>query len=790
MAEEKKTTVESAEDVVEVSAATVESSKDSFASAVDTKALADQLGVDESLIIDDMNMTALEKEQNPYTKSDLSDEETVMTDENGDRIDDLKEGESVDISDGKLTANENGTVHCESEYLGEFDYNPDEFAYGYKEIIEKDGTTSQLPVLTYVGEHDGAKNFIVWDTRMSNITIPDGIKSCDYMFANNETLKYAPRMPDSVESAHYMYANCTNLDGHTREAKDGESWLDNSGGSVHLSENLKDMSGMYKDCANMESDFGELPASVVNIKDAWEGCEGTGSKEDGFLFFEGHEYSIPEYGDDITPYLTSTYAKDALNDISDEDVKEQADDASFLIDENGTISKENQEVIDAGVADGTIDESQVEESQASTGLEYQKDVYEGRTSSEVEIASNGARSDNKVYNAATDSYEYDQTGELKSDEKGKNGWQRWVIDGVTGLAVFGVTKKLTGSSLVGLAAGVGGTALLDSTDILPESFAPVLTAVSGLLPDGEIKDKLNAWATELSGSTIDAQKENLTPENVAAQHQEARLEDTIQAADSVLIQDVSDAMYNNGNVASTSMALWSTASKGEHSASVVNDYVVSKCTGAMEEQWASQIGDGEATEEQKTQMKEYYTKMFDALSSYNDGAQAGISSVFGADSVRGQMSQYGLEMVNRAYTEGVMDSFLRMNEKYAFMDQVELAKLQSGWNIEGIGDLSQYTGSSSFDDLQADAELEVDSLRAMDDLEQETEGSSYVPDYGVSKDSVLADEETQLEPQASEEKEQPTETAEEDVTAKRVAEAEAVLGVSASEGTSAEMELE
>src|SRR5699024_4262011 len=112
---------------------------------------------------------------------------------------------------------------------------------------------------------------------------------------------------------------------------------------------------------------------------------------------------------------------------------------------------------------------------------------------------------------------------------------------------------------------------------------------------------------------------------VAAQHQEARLEDTIQAADSVLIQDVSDAMYNNGNVASTSMALWSTATKGEESASVVNDYVVSKCTGAMEEQWASQIVDGEATEEQKAHMKEYYTKMFDALSSYNDGAQAGIS---------------------------------------------------------------------------------------------------------------------------------------------------------------------
>lgn len=44
----------------------------------DISALAKKLGVDEQYIVDDLHMTALEKEQNPWTKSDLSDAETII----------------------------------------------------------------------------------------------------------------------------------------------------------------------------------------------------------------------------------------------------------------------------------------------------------------------------------------------------------------------------------------------------------------------------------------------------------------------------------------------------------------------------------------------------------------------------------------------------------------------------------------------------------------------------------------------------------------------------------------
>lgn len=690
-------------------------SETSFDTSIDTSEMTKQLGIDESYIIDDLHMTNLEKEKNPYLKTDLSGQETISKNDKGDRIDKLSDGDSVDIADGTLFGNEDGTVHVESDYLGTFDYEPDMFRYGYKEVKEADGTVGQLPVLEYIGDSNGQWGWDWLETRAADFDIPDGIKSCDYMFANNETIEYAVRMPDSVESAHCMYAYAKNLDGHTRAAKDGENALTNGGGSVHLSDNLKDMSGMYKGCSEMESDFGTLPESVVNITEAWEGCEGMGSTDDFWHF--GYTYSIPNYGSVETPYLTSVYAKNALNDISNEKVKEQADDAEYVINEDGKVNEKHQDFVESGKQDGTLDEDTLSKSQAATGLGYQEDIYNGTVDSEVEIASNGARSDNKVYNAATGQYEYDETGELQSDSKTANSWQRYVIDGVAGLAIGGITGKVTGSKIVGLAAGLGGAYLLDKSDILPKSFAPILSGTANLLPDGAAKDKLNDLAKELSGSTIDEQKEALTPENVAGMHQEDRLLDSVKSANSVMVQDVSQSMHNNGQMAATAMALWSTARKGEDSAKVVNDYVVSKCTSAMEEQWQSEIGDGQPSDELKANMKSYYTKMFETLDSYNEGAKAGIESEFAGDETKKQLSLYGLQMVNRSYTEGVMDSFIRMNEQYQFMTAEELSSLQGQLNIDGIGDLADYKDSLSFDDLKSEDALEVDSLVAVDDVE-------------------------------------------------------------------------
>lgn len=705
--------------------------------SVDTKAMAKYLDIDEKYIIDDLHMTNLEKEKNPYLKSDLSNEKTIYKGDGTSRIDDVKSGESVSIADGTITGNEDGTVHVKSDYLGEFDYNPEEFRYGYKEVREADGSVGQLPVLEWITNDDGEINHLgLIENRNSSITIPDGIKSCDYMFANNENITLLPKLPDSVESAHGMFQNCPELLYGSRDINEGEN-ICNVGGHVKFPEGLKDMSSMFKNSGKMKVDFGELPKSVLNVQDAWEGCEGMNGSDYyvdiGPLKLFEYKYTIPEYGNDITPYLTSTYAKNAMNDISNESVKKAADEAEYIVDEDGTIRADKKDLLEN--EELGIDKETLADAQAATGLKYQENIQKGLTSSEVEIASGGARSDNKVFNAATGQYEYDQTGELVSDDKSHSWWQHLVVDGGAGLLIGGVAGGLTGSKMVGLVVGVGGAVALDVMDILPESLSPILSGTANMLPEGGIKDKLNEWSKNLAGSTVDAQKSELTPEAVANEHQELRLGDSIKAANSVTIQDISESMYNNGRVVSTSMALWATAKRGESSAKTVNDYVVSKCTSAMESNWTSEIEKNGVTDEIKTDMKSYYTKMFEALDSYNQGAKDGIDSAFGKDSTKAQLSQKGLEMVNRSYTEGLMDSFVKMNDQYDFMSQSELKALQSDLQIDGIGDLTKYKDSNSFSELKMDAELEVDTLASMDALEED----SYSPDYGVSEDSVHYD---------------------------------------------------
>lgn len=703
--------------------------RENLMDVLDTKALAKQLGISEAAVMKQLNsMTELEKEQWDYTKTDLSEYKTVTKSE-GKRIDNLKDGEKIEISDGTLER-KGDMIHVESKWLGTFDYNPDEFCYGYKELTEKDGSKSQLPVLEYVGGEDGEKGPDWLETRWSNIKIPDGIKSCDYMFEGNKDLRCLPRIPDSVTSAHYMYANCSGIICSTEAGYDGENMI-NVNGSYHLPDGLRDMSGMFKNCPAMYTDFGKLPKNVVNITECWKGDEQLNWTESRLLGLLKHTYTLPDVGEELTPYLSAAFAKDAFAGISTESVKEFADELNYVIGKDGAIDPTYQGYVNEAVASGELDKELLDEAQAAAGVEFQEDVLDGKVDTENEIASNGARTDNIVYNAATGEYENDVTGELQSDSKNNPNelWQRLAIDGLTGLGLGWAAKKLTGSGTAGLIAGVGGAVLLDKVGILPKSFSPLLQTTAKLLPEGsDAQKKLLEWSNQLSGSTLDEQKANLRPEDVAGRHQEVRLQSSVQAANSVLVQDVTKSMQNNGKEAAMQMAFWSTATKGEASAQVVNKYVVSKCTSAMEAQWSADIKNGKPTSEQKEEMKSYYDKMFGALDAYNKGAMEGMNEKFGNGSVRAELSTYGLHMTNRAYMAGVMDSMLRMNEKYKLFTPEDIKAMQDKYDIQGVGDLSKYKDVSSFADIMSEEELEVDSLVSVDSMEDNTEDKDSVSD--------------------------------------------------------------
>lgn len=699
-------------------------------SKIDKDAMAKKIGVPVESLEDPSSLTMLEREQHPFWKSDLSKEKTV-TRTDGRRIDDIKEGDTVTISDGTLSMNEDGTIHCKSEYLGEFDYDPEMFAYGYKELRESDGTTSQLPVLQYVGDHDGSHNLLGSvgpNIAVSNIEIPEGLKSLDYTFEGNKDLLYLPRIPDSVTSMHYGFAHCPELERPSRASQEGE-WFSNQFGALYIPNGMLDMSNCYEGSPKLEADFGTLPSSVVNITEAWEGCEGIGSKWKYFGFIE-QEHDVPKYGGLATPLLAEEFAKNALNDISNENTKEQADNAEFYVQKDGTLNEDiakDLESLDKKLTEESGEETHFVEqdllhaTQGAAATDYVVNVMQGDVSNEVEIATDGSRTENKIYNGETDSFEYDETGELKSDKQGGSLWQRLVIDGGVGLGIGAIAGGLTKSKVVGVVAGVGGAILLDKMDVLPKTLSPILYETASWLPEGKLKDTLTGWADELKVSTLDDQKANWTPENVAKDHQSARLVDGLSKVNVADVTDVSKSMYNNGYAAAGKYnALWATATKGEGSAACVRESVVDPCMKAMEQQWQSQIGeDGQPSAELKTEMKAYYEKMFGALDSYNKGAKEGIQQYWGGDEVKTQMSTYGLHMVNRAYVSSVMDSIVQMNEKYQLYTPEELQTLQSKYPIEGIGDLATYKDKSSFDAIRDEESFELDSLLAVDGLELE-----------------------------------------------------------------------
>lgn len=699
---------------------------------IDTSKMAKQLGIDEKTIIDDLNMTELQKQQNVYLKTDLSDKETITKIDNR-RLDDISDKETREIFDGVTITGEKDKISVKSDYLGDFTYDPKQFALGYKEISEKDGTTSKLPVLEYIAGDDGEAWYNIGNdghTRggVSSIHIPDGLKNMDYMFANQKQLKFMPELPKSITSAHCSFANCSEmLLPQNNATEHGENWkpLDwavHAHYRVKFPEGLEDMSGMFKNNTKLKANFEKLPVNLKNGTDAFKGCEELGGREEILGGLIGQDLKAPEFGTDITPYLTSQYAKDIVGDISNEKVKQYSDNTDFYINKDGTVNQKYKDKIDAGVNNKTIDTTKLNESQAQTGLEHAEDVISGKTASEVEIASNGMRSQNKVYNAATKSFEYDETGEIGSDNKPKSTlWQRIVIDGAVGLGSYAVVKGMTGSRAAALLTSIGGTALLDYTDILPESLSPVFKGVANMLPAGSFKDKLTSLADKFSDGadrTVDDQKKYFTKDRVSEAHAEDRLKDSVKAMSTASYMDadaIKTSMQNGGKVAATSGAFWAAAREGEDGRIIesvnkrVNEFTTE----------SSNAFAGLSEKERNVAAKDYYSSLFAGLKEYNIGANFGIKA-YSNDNTKRDIALEGLNMTNRAYAGAVMESMAQFEDKYKvklFKDE-ELTKLSDG--ITGIGDLKDYK-TNKFESQREDSSTKLISLIELDKADYESE---------------------------------------------------------------------
>ena len=700
---------------------------------IDTKKMAKKLGIDENTIIDDLNMSELDKQKNVYLKTDLSDNATITKIENR-RLDGVLDKETREFCDGVTITGDKDKISVKSDYLGDFTYDPKQFALGYKEITEKNGTKSKLPVLEYIAGDEGEAGFDfggafhgTMRTGFSSIHIPNGLKNMDYMFANQKQLRYMPELPDSITSAHCAFANCSEmLVPQNASTERGEGW-NVAGALVHahyrvkFPEGLEDMSGMFKNNTKLKANFEKLPVNLKNGTDAFKGCEELGGREEIFGGLIGQDLKAPQFGTDITPYLTSQYAKDITGDISNEKVKQYGDNVDFYINKDGTVNNKYKDKIDAGLNDKSIDKTAFDNSKSQTALEHSEDIIKGTTASEAEIASNGMRSQNKVYNADTKSFEYDETGEIGSDSKPKQSlWQRIVIDGAVGLGGYAITKSMTGSRAAGLLVGIGGTALLDYTNVLPETLSPVFKGVANMMPDGPFKDKLNGLADKFNTGgehTVNDQKKYFTKDRVSEAHAEDRLADSVKAMSGAgyMSEDATkESMQNGGKAAATSGALWAAAREGEDGKII--ESVKNRVNDFTNQAYNTTLVNLDP-KTRNADAKEYYSNLFKGLQEYNTGAVAGINE-YSNDTTKKDLASEGLNMTNRAYAASVMDSISKYEESYKtkLFDDKELSALSN--NISGIGDLKDYK-TNKFEAQKDDTSAKRFSLIELDKADYE-----------------------------------------------------------------------
>lgn len=728
----------------------------------DLKELAKEKNVDADSILTYLKMSNLDrekgmynKEELPFYKSDLSKTPTKGKDYK------VKDGESYALCDDVTITNDNGTYHCKSSYLGDFDYDPSEFAVGYKEIKEDNGKTSKLPVLEYIGEPEGwladAPDWLSGGFKnFSRITVPNGVKRLDYTFTGQD-IKLVPDIPESVISMHYAFADCDKMDSVNIWGMMGTS-------RIFLPKNLVDMSGAFKNCSELQGMFStqnvdlgvvgdsgvpgllntstKLPEKLMNITEAWYGCDNMDEVE-WSGFFGGMTYRMPAYGGDLTPFLSEEFAKDALAHIADENslryqetygqsVKEYADSRKFNIDSKGN-SETNEDTL-KHIADKL---NSIKSASALVGV---GDIAGMKVATDDELASNGARSDNWIWDKETNTYTNDATGLKKSSNKMSYAWwEKMLIDGGVGLGVAGIVGAELKDSIIGkiptygtgisigagALAGVAGVVALEATQIMPQSVYPVVKFTSNLLPKSELKDKYVDWIyktfpeariEQYNKEVAEYNKQWDDQDNVAAELQEKRLKSVFESVSNARVQSLGGYMCENAKVCGSQGTLKAVALKGESSVDSVYDEI-HKCTTTMNQQFKNDITktNDSSIESIKAQMRDYYLKVVDALDAYNEGALEGAATEYTNKSANFDLSVEGLKMTNRAYMKATMESLKELDSEYHFMNEEAWKQIEDK-DIGGVGieNIRNYR-EGYFTTYESDSLKQIESLKAMKD---------------------------------------------------------------------------
>lgn len=663
--------------------------------AVNYKFLADAHDTKADLIEEYMTLSVSERESTIRFKSQLEGEtQQAYSGESTARWDYVADGEETVLNEGlptecTITKKKDGTYHCESEYLGSFDYNTEDWAIGYKEIPgteaeNADGSLTKLPVFKYVGDVKADQGhaagfeegfnldvFNLFDTgglaganRDEQVTIPKGVKVLDYTFEGNDQLQLVPGFPESVESAHCCFKDCTRLHGESHQFKKDEGVLSNGGGSWDLSDNFKDASGMFSGCGELgDISIGTLPKGLLTIDGMFEGCPQVLDEKLSWIESmtiigpkgeEADYSSCPNLLDPFTnPVDTST--SDAFKRNAEREYQELQEFQS-----NIDWSQESEEAVEEH-------QDAVAASVAEKGLETMDATV---TVPELDTVS-------------------------KDDINTGSGIQSMLITAGTGLGIYAVSGLFTDSKLLRLGLGAGGALLLRSSGVLPESFEPLLQMVKGIMPESmrpmmdSLIEKVHVDSKEDIEAVYADQMDRYT--NIALD----KSFQSLDVAGGVTNESLAEALRVNGQALGNNGVFLNVGQDGPESAKSVGTFV-QEAISKGEQAWDVRLNEAGADKTAIAgEMREYYMGLMEGLQAYDNGAMVGISQAHGDKIDDVQTAMEGLSSVNREYTQVVMDSMLTYNEKIPFLTEEDKAYLDS-LEITGVGKLSEYQKGGGF----------------------------------------------------------------------------------------------
>lgn len=667
---------------------------------VDFIALADFNGTDPSLIMKYASLSDYDRETEIRFKSVLNGPTMGIGDDGSARWDTPVDEAGTVLNEGMstqcvVTQNKNGTFHCESEYLGSFDYNPDEFAIGYKEVPGtegEDGSCLKVPVLKCIKKlnfYDAldVRGRIPWNSTTGvaavaeqQVKIPDGVRCMDYMFEGKSDLQFIPEIPDTVESAHCAFMNCNKLIDESIEFHNGSSIF----GLVTFKkagfpEGLKDFSNIFQGCSKLGDikAFSDMPASTLTIDGMCNGCKG---------LFEAWYNTIAAkvFGKgDAVRWLVCGFNNPGTLNVEKCDNLTPA----FADPQDGTCSESFKRASNDIVGEVRENYEEAKNAVINKGLDGQ-DAIDTQDAISAEVAAEGKN----VLGAVDEVDSIDKVAYQPETKENPLGSliQKGAVAAAFVAGLKGVTGFFTDNKFIKWAVGLGGTALLYAGGKLPASITPAIKMVEELFPEGDqfrgMLAKFRTWLGDDEEAKARAREEQMDD------YRELALGQSLYTGvENAVGYDITGWMRTNGASVAKNDVLHEVGVDGYKSADKAGDVMRVACNAMT--QYIDMLRSRGYTDEQiAKEAHDLAMRQLDGLEAYSVSARDAISAKYSNRDDR-DAALNGLKYVNQHLMSEYWQWVIQTDGVYHFLTEEDYQRLIDA-DIEGV-DMTSYRGIPS-----------------------------------------------------------------------------------------------